>query len=761
LDLAGLNGQNGFVIRGAQQTPFTQESFSIRSVSTAGDVTGDGFDDLIIGNPDGRNLDGNFTGHVLVIFGASNIGSNGLLDITTLDGNNGFVMEGPLPSFSSPIGRIVRTAGDFNGDGFDDLLFTKGFLSSSETGVYVVFGSSNIGSMGIMKVSDLDGSNGFEINSSSGVISTASDINNDGLDDILGSNFVVFGARHAITGGVIEPTSLDGQTGFMIQKPGLYGISSVNAAGDINNDGIDDIVIGSGSEFFTSAYVVYGSIGIGASGALVLNSTSISGANGFSIQRPVQHDALGYNLSGSGDFNGDGINDLLLGGIGSPNGIHRTGKTYLAFGSNTIDSNGVLQLSTLNSFAFNGENMGDLSGRFTSYAGDVNGDGNDDILIAAPRANNGNGIVYLVFGKKTFDLPGKLVAQLTAGVDDAEEDSNGLVSRSSTTLNLGEMLTGIRFPTVNIPSNATIACAYIQLESIGVTERPAAFQIVGETSGFSPPFRFSTNNLSSRPTTNAAVTWIPESWSYFNASGFPQETNDLSSIVQEIISRPDWSKDNPLTILIENGGGRRLAASYNKESSAAAKLYVKYTMTSTEPQVIEVRIAHKHDDAEERDDTTVKRASTDLELGFNKIRKQTVGIRFGGVNIPRGSTITNAYIQFQADETNSDTTNLLIEGEATDQARRYKFIKQNISGRARTQASVTWTPPSWKIVGEAGIKQRTPDISTIAQEVINRPGWQAGNALGIVITGSGHRTAESFDGVSSAAPLLHLEYSLP
>ena len=188
---------------------------------------------------------------------------------------------------------------------------------------------------------------------------------------------------------------------------------------------------------------------------------------------------------------------------------------------------------------------------------------------------------------------------------------------------------------------------------------------------------------------------------------------------------------------------------------------MKYTLTSAEPQVIEVRVAHKHDDAEKRDDTTVRRASTDLELGFDKTRKQTVGIRFSGVNIPRGSTITKAYIQFQADETNSDTTNLLIEGEASDHARRYKFIKENISARGLTQASVSWTPPSWKLVGEAGIKQRTPDISSIVQEVLDRPGWQSGNALGFVITGTALRTAESFDGVSCAAPLLHLEYSLP
>jgi hypothetical protein len=766
LDLAGLNGQNGFVIRGVQQTSFNQGSFLIRSVSTAGDVNGDGFDDLIFGDLSSLTSDGYFSGNVVVIFGGSNIGANGSLDITTLDSNKGFVIEGVRTNTSSTsIGKVVKSAGDFNGDGFDDLLFSKGYITQNDA-VYVVFGSSNIGSMGTMKISDIDGSNGFVIDltdvTSQGrrSFSTAGDINNDGLDDILSSHFVVFGTRHAITGSVIEPASLDGQTGFQIQRPGRIGIFSVNAVGDINNDGIDDVILGSSSSS-TSAYVVYGGAGIGAGGALILNSASISGANGFLIQRPVDNDALGNHLNGSGDFNGDGIDDLLLGGNTSTNGVLHAGKTYIVVDSSTVSSNGLLQLSTQNSLAFIGENMGDVAGVFTSYAGDVNGDGNDDILIAAPGANNGNGTVYLVFGKKIFDPPGELVAQLTAGVDDAEEDSSGLVSRASSTLNLGEMLTGIRFPTVNIPSNANVACAYIQFESTGVTERPAAFQVVGETSGFSPPFRFSTNNLSSRPTTSAVVTWLPESWSYLNTSGFPHETNNLSSIVQEIISHPDWSIGNPLTFLIENGGGRRLAVSYNQESRAAAKLYVKYTLTSAETQVIEARVTHKHDDAEEHDDTTIRRVSTDLELGFDKTRKQTVGIRFSGINIPRGSTITKAYIQFQADEANSDTANLLIEGEATDHARRYKFIKENISARTLTQTSVSWVPPSWTLVGEAGIKQRTPDISSIVQEVLDRPGWQSSNALGFVITGTGHRTAESFDGVSSAAPLLHLEYNLP
>jgi hypothetical protein len=173
----------------------------------------------------------------------------------------------------------------------------------------------------------------------------------------------------------------------------------------------------------------------------------------------------------------------------------------------------------------------------------------------------------------------------------------------------------------------------------------------------------------------------------------------------------------------------------------------------------EVRVTASPDDAEERADSNVGRGSTDLELVFDQGGNQTVGMRFNGVDIPPGANITSAYIQFQVDETSSDLTSLTIRGEDVDNAAIFTTATRNISSRPRTTAAVSWSPAPWSTVGEAGPDQQTPDIASVIQEVVNRPGWSSGNSLVIIITGSGERVAESYNGDPAAAPLLHVDYN--
>jgi hypothetical protein len=151
--------------------------------------------------------------------------------------------------------------------------------------------------------------------------------------------------------------------------------------------------------------------------------------------------------------------------------------------------------------------------------------------------------------------------------------------------------------------------------------------------------------------------------------------------------------------------------------------------------------------------------SSDLELVFDRGGDQTVGMRFNEVAIPQGASISNAYVQFQVDATASGTTSLTIEGEATDHAGTFGMATNNISSRSRTSAAVPWAPVPWATSGEAGPDQRTPDLAAVIQEIVNRGGWASGNSLVIIITGTGERVADSFDGVPAAAPLLHVEYS--
>ena len=176
---------------------------------------------------------------------------------------------------------------------------------------------------------------------------------------------------------------------------------------------------------------------------------------------------------------------------------------------------------------------------------------------------------------------------------------------------------------------------------------------------------------------------------------------------------------------------------------------------------IEIPVTASSDDAEESDLLGMFLDSSDLELVYDSDDdvNQIVGIRFAGVNVPQNAGISNAYIQFQVDEASSEHTILTIAGQAVDNAPTFTSLESNnISSRIRTSASVSWYPIDWNTVGAVGQWQRTTDISAIVQEIVSRPGWASGNSLAIIISGSGKRVAEAYDGDPSGAPLLHVEY---
>lgn len=178
----------------------------------------------------------------------------------------------------------------------------------------------------------------------------------------------------------------------------------------------------------------------------------------------------------------------------------------------------------------------------------------------------------------------------------------------------------------------------------------------------------------------------------------------------------------------------------------------------TTPVIQELRVAASADDAEQSAQGYFSTTSSDLELGV-ATDPQTAGMRFNGVSIPRGAAVLSAYLQFQVDEATSGATSLTLRGEAADSAVAFSGSADVLS-RVPTLASVAWSPPAWNVVGEQAAAQRTPDLAPILQEVVDRPGWDIGHSLVILVAGSGLRVAESYNGVPSAAPLLHVEYTL-
>lgn len=177
---------------------------------------------------------------------------------------------------------------------------------------------------------------------------------------------------------------------------------------------------------------------------------------------------------------------------------------------------------------------------------------------------------------------------------------------------------------------------------------------------------------------------------------------------------------------------------------------------------ISVRIAEGMDDVEQNGNNgSMYTTSSDIELVADGSRgNQTIGLRFQNLNIPSGATITQASIQFTVDETNTGSTNLTIKGEDVDNATAFTTSTNNVSNRTKTSATVNWSPSGWNATGQAGQDQATPNLKTIVQEIVDRSGWNAGNNMVFIITGSGERTAEAYEGSSSNAAQLKVSYTV-
>ena len=216
IDLSSLNGTTGFTLVGAAGTS------SGWSVASAGDVNGDGFADVIVG-------DGPFNGSAYVVFGRA-AGFAATLDLSTLNGTNGFKLTNETAG--DGIGRSVASAGDVNGDGFDDVIV--GAVLADPHGPnsgasYIVFGKA-AGFAANIQLSSLDGSNGFKLsgvtaNDNSGYsVASAGDVNGDEFADIVigagraAASYVVFGKASGFAAAIdisslTTPTTTTTSTG--------------------------------------------------------------------------------------------------------------------------------------------------------------------------------------------------------------------------------------------------------------------------------------------------------------------------------------------------------------------------------------------------------------------------------------------------------------------------------------------------------------------------------------------------------------------
>ena len=430
VELSDIDNGGGFAINGASR--LDQSGFS---VSGAGDVNGDGLDDIIIGAHYADSNENSKNGASYVVFGKTDGDIIELSDINNTDNNRGFALNGVNVDDYS--GSSVSGAGDVNGDGLDDIIIGA-YLANpngrNSGASYVVFGKSDGGIIELSDIDDTDSPGGFVLNGrdledQSGVsVSAAGDVNGDGLDDIIigahrtnpsgfrsGTSYVVFGKSD---GAIVELSDIEEENGggFVINGANESDQSgrSVSGAGDVNGDGLDDIIVGaryadpsSGGRDSGASYVVFGK---SDEGTVELTAIEMSdNNNGFVINGESGGDQSGVSVSGAGDINGDGLDDILIGAyLADPNGNSNSGASYLVFGK--TDGNAVA-LSDVGQgsggFVINGVNVNDQSSHSVSGAGDVNGDGFDDLLIGAyqadPNSVNDSGASYVIFGGQGSD----------------------------------------------------------------------------------------------------------------------------------------------------------------------------------------------------------------------------------------------------------------------------------------------------------------------------------------------------------------------
>ncbi len=327
------------------------------SVASAGDVNGDGFSDVIVGDAAGK---------AYVFLGAGG-GLSSVASVTLTEAGVNF-------------GWSVASAGDVNGDGFSDVI-----VGDHGGNAYVFQGS--LAGLSTTAAATLTGNPKFGTS-----VACAGDVNGDAFSDVIvgaddGNAFVFNGSSTGIASGT-SATANTALTG----AGSNYGIC-VNSAGDVNGDGYSDVIVGSSNA--TNAFTYEGSpSGSQSTSTLTILGTSNGGGSGCSGPTPgCQEDRLGFSVSSAGDLNGDGYSDVIVGVIGY-NGI--TGAAYIYYGSSTGLSTGSPTVLTI-PYTGTQENFGwSVAG-----AGDINGDGYDDVVIGAKYQNGNIGAAYIYLGSSS------------------------------------------------------------------------------------------------------------------------------------------------------------------------------------------------------------------------------------------------------------------------------------------------------------------------------------------------------------------------
>eukprot|EP01040_Poterioochromonas_malhamensis_P011617 gene11616-12675_t len=416
---ADLPKTKGFSITGESSNDFMGAA-----VANAGDINGDGLNDIIVSTTNYSPTDElRNVGRSYVIYGKKNQTTD--IDLSTLSSTQGFHIQGANAFDTS--GCSVSTAGDVNGDGIDDIIIgaynatNKGYANTGAA--YVIYGKRS--GLTDINLGSLTKAQGFAIyggiaGEGFGYSVSAADVDNDGYSDLIigayyyngfsGRVIVVYGETGTRDDVQVKQLK-QGREGFIINAASVGGGLGITVAGvgDVNGDKYPDIIIGANwatyfyRTFSGAAYVIYG--GKTLSGQI--NLASITKTDGYVIVGPKSNSYTGISVADAGDVNGDGLHDVIVGSNrATVNGLSNAGMANVIYGqSGTRDLLDLNYFSSSQGIVINGIQANGYTGAAVGGNSDFNRDNCSDIIVGTMAATVGGaknvGTAYVITGTTT------------------------------------------------------------------------------------------------------------------------------------------------------------------------------------------------------------------------------------------------------------------------------------------------------------------------------------------------------------------------
>ncbi|MEM0909532.1 MAG: PilC/PilY family type IV pilus protein [Pseudomonadota bacterium] len=356
----------------------------------------------------------------------------------------------------------------------------------------------------------------------------------------------------------------------------------------------------------------------------------------------------------------------------------------------------------------------------------------------------------------------------TVPISSAEGDATEVasnVSLSNNNLSItngsGTAHTGLLFSQLSIPKGATILRASLRFTSASANAVNSQMKIYAEDTGNAEAFASGSGNITSRSLTSQYIDWSDN-----NEFPAPNEiflSPDISSVVQEVVDRSDWCGGNDLGIIIEGESNSALSSrqvlAYDEGSGQSPQLVIEFDDSTATGCIKQDRIYQINANADNAEEQSSGLQATGYYLDMGDSGNDFIGLRFPGLAIPSGANILDAYIEFTgASEQTGADAQMTIKAAAEDNPADFSsYPNYLLRDKPKTSAGVVWNNiTSWYLDG----KYETPSLTTVVQEVVNRPGWAADNSMMFILSnfGTDRRSAYTYNGQASGAAKLVVSY---